>query len=217
MLQHGALPDSEIGSQPSAWIPTTAAEREAVREQVGRILSSAMFRNSKRFPAFIRYTVEHALASAESLKERTIGHDVFGREAGYDTAQDPVVRMTAAEVRKRLAQYYQLPEHATETVITYQSGSYVPEFFAPPSPVVADAPVAPDESQEPGYRRGGLRRAFILVNRWRCRDGADCDGHNTGETHGVARVGRLILGARRARVFASAAVHWRSFFRTLRR
>ena len=31
-----------------------------------------------------------------------IGHEVFGRDPGYDTGQDPVVRMTATEVRKRL-------------------------------------------------------------------------------------------------------------------
>jgi hypothetical protein len=94
---------------PPPWSPTTAADAEAVREQLGRILSSALFRNSKRFPVFLRYTVEHALTSAESLKERTIGHEVFARDPAYDTAQDPVVRMTAAEIRKRLVPYYQQP------------------------------------------------------------------------------------------------------------
>ena len=116
------------------WIPQTTADREAVREQLGRILSSALFRNSKRFPAFLQHTVEHALTSADPLKERTIGHEVFARDPGYDTAQDPVVRMTAAEVRKRLAQYYQQPEHGTELIVAFQPGSYVPEFFQPARP-----------------------------------------------------------------------------------
>jgi hypothetical protein len=85
------------------WIPGSDADREAVREQLGRILQNVLFRNSKRFPVFLRYTVEHALASGEGLKERTIGHEVFGREPGYDTALDPAVRMTAAElVRSRV-------------------------------------------------------------------------------------------------------------------
>ena len=108
-----------------------AADAEAVREQLGRILSSTLIRNSKRFPGFLRFTVEHALSSAEPLKERTIGHEVFARDPAYDTAQDPVVRMTAAEVRKRLVQYYERPEHSGEIVITYQSGSYVPDFYQP--------------------------------------------------------------------------------------
>ena len=112
-------------------MPQTAADREAVREQLGRILSTALFRNSKRFPVFLQHTVEHALTSSEPLKERTIGHEVFARDPGYDTGQDPVVRMTAAEVRKRLAQYYQQPEHQSELIVAFQPGSYVPEFFRP--------------------------------------------------------------------------------------
>ena len=119
---------------PAPWRPQTAVEAEAVREQLGRILSSALFRNSKRFPVFLRYTVEHALNSADSLKERTIGHEVFARDPAYDTAQDPVVRMTAAEVRKRLVQYYERPEHRGELVIAYQAGSYVPDLFQPVTP-----------------------------------------------------------------------------------
>ena len=125
---------------PAPWRPNTVAEVEAVREQLGRILSSALFRNSKRFPVFLRYTVEHALNSAESLKERTIGHEVFARAPAYDTAQDPVVRMTAAEVRKRLVQYYQRPEHRGELVIAYQAGSYVPDLFRPVTPRETDLP-----------------------------------------------------------------------------
>ena len=131
------------------WTPATAADAETVREQLGRILSSALFRNSKRFPAFLRYTLEHALHSVEPLKERTIGHDVFARDPAYDTAQDPVVRMTAAEVRKRLVQYYQRPEHSGEIVIAYQSGSYVPEFFHPPTAVDTGSPPPPAESPHP--------------------------------------------------------------------
>jgi hypothetical protein len=48
------------------------------------------------------YTVEQALlGNAGELKERTIGVEAFGRELTYDVSLDPVVRMTAAEVRKR--------------------------------------------------------------------------------------------------------------------
>lgn len=131
MSHEGPLAEAGPAPQTTAWIPAEERDKEAVREQVGRIVSSALFRNSKRFPAFLRYTVEHALESREGLKERTIGSEVFGRDAGYDTSQDPIVRMTATEVRKRLVQYYQSPEHAGETIVSYQPGSYIPEFFVP--------------------------------------------------------------------------------------
>jgi hypothetical protein len=148
------------------WIPESDADREAVREQLGRILQNVLFRNSRRFPAFLRYTVEHALASAEGLKERTIGHEVFGREPGYDTAQDPAVRMTAAEVRKRLAQYYGSPEHAAELVIAFQPGSYVPEFHVSENATTVSAPPGdPRPTQEGRATRSrlGPRAALFLL------------------------------------------------------
>jgi len=142
MTHHAEPTDWEVRSPKPGWTPSTAADLETVREQVGRILSSSSFRNSKRFPAFLRYTVEHALTSTEPLKERTIGHEVFSRDAAYDTAQDPVVRMTAAEVRKRLTQYYLLPEHRQELLISYLPGSYVPEFSQRSEPAVVDSAAA---------------------------------------------------------------------------
>jgi hypothetical protein len=64
----------------------------------------------------------------ESLKERSLGVEVFGRDPNYDTNQDPVVRSTAGEVRKRLAQYYLEAEHRDEIRISLPPGSYNPEI-----------------------------------------------------------------------------------------
>ena len=157
-----SLPDSTPAA-PAGWVPQTAADREAVREQLGRILSTVLFRNSKRFPAFLQHTVEHALTSSEPLKERTIGHEVFARDPGYDTGQDPVVRMTAAEVRKRLAQYYQQPEHQSELIVAFQPGSYVPEFLRP---VRRQAEVEPEAAEVPPPPAPGWplqRRALVAL------------------------------------------------------
>ena len=104
-------------------------QREAVLEQLGRISSSPLFRHSKHYPAFLRFVVERALEGQDSrLKERAIGIEVFGRDRDYDTNFDPVVRTSACEVRKRLAQYYLDPGHESEIRIEMHSGSYVPEF-----------------------------------------------------------------------------------------
>ena len=109
-----------------------------VREQLNRLLAHPLFTNSKRYPVLLAYTVEQALlGNAGELKERTIGVEAFGREPSYDVSLDPVVRMTAAEVRKRLIQYYyspdHSPDHAGELVIELPVGSYVP-LFREPSP-----------------------------------------------------------------------------------
>ena len=125
----------------SSLLPLT--EQNAIREQLDRILADHLFRNSKRFPDFLRYTVEHALScDTEDIKERTLGIEVFGRDPVYNTSLDPVVRMTAAEVRKRLAQYYQSPGHEHEARIHFPLRSYIPEFRFPTTLPVTAAPAA---------------------------------------------------------------------------
>lgn len=103
-----------------------------IREQLRRILAHPLFTNSKRYPVLLAYTVEQTLeGNAGELKERTIGIEAFGREPDYDVNLDPVVRITAAEVRKRLIQYYYNPDHAGELIIELPVGSYVPSFREP--------------------------------------------------------------------------------------
>jgi hypothetical protein len=108
--------------------------RLAVSAQLEKILHSPQFRSSKRCSAFLRYVVEHADQNhAELLKERSLGVEVFERDPHYDTNQDPVVRSTAGEVRKRLAQYYVESGHTAEVRISLPSGSYVPEIHRAPT------------------------------------------------------------------------------------
>jgi hypothetical protein len=104
-------------------------DETAVQEQLQRLLVSQYFSHSRRFPSFLKFVVEQALlGQADLLKERTIGIEVFGKDVDYDTASDSVVRVTAAEIRKRIAQYYQEPGHENELHISLPSGSYIPQF-----------------------------------------------------------------------------------------
>jgi hypothetical protein len=104
--------------------------RSELLEQLERIVRSKHFRNSKRYPTFLRFVVEQTLAGkTETLKERTLGVDVFARANDYDTNEDPIVRVTAGEIRKRIAQYYQEPGHEEELRIILPLGAYVPHFL----------------------------------------------------------------------------------------
>lgn len=113
------------------WVPASDAEREAAQQQLERILGHPSFKHSKRYPTLLRYVVEHTLSGEGHLKERTLGVEVFGREPGYDTNEDPVVRITAGEIRKRIAQYYHEAGHESELRIDLPPGSYVPQFHFP--------------------------------------------------------------------------------------
>ena len=69
----------------------------------------------------LRYLVENALKGGiERLKERTIGVELFHRDASYDTGQDAIVRVAANDVRKRLATHYQVQ---TRGAMAQMSGS----------------------------------------------------------------------------------------------
>jgi hypothetical protein len=133
--------------------PKGEPHADEVREQLSRLLSSPFFSHSKRFPTFLRFVVEQTLAGkSENIKERTLGIEVFGRDAEYDTASDPIVRVTAAEIRKRVAQYYQDPPHHQELRIALSSGSYIPQFLWPRGahdPVLKEMAVAAAEDAAP--------------------------------------------------------------------
>jgi hypothetical protein len=143
-MSAGSSVTDRVVATPSGgpWIPEKDSDKAAVHAQLERLLANPSFKNSKRYPALLRFVVERVLdGHTDSLKERTLGVEVFHRDPNYDTNQDPVVRTTAVEVRKRLAQYYQDPGHEDEIRIEFPSGSYLPEFWLPVAAV--PAPPAP--------------------------------------------------------------------------
>lgn len=151
---------SANGHSTTQWIPTTAEERKIVLQELEAILSSYHFRGSKRYPALLQYVVEAALDHRlGDLKERTLGVEVFGRDPGYDTNADPVVRVSAGEVRKRIAQYYHVNGQASRVQIELPLGSYAPEFVlhAPG----AGTPIPDPEQLTPSRKVTGTRRSVL--------------------------------------------------------
>src|SRR5580700_6757124 len=122
----------QVDATASNPVEFAETEKAAIEEQIERLLQTPYFSHSRRFPIFLRYVVQHTLAGqADSVKERTLGIEIFGRSADYDTSSDPIVRVTAAEIRKRIAQYYQEPGHDVEIRVSLPAGSYVPQFHWP--------------------------------------------------------------------------------------
>jgi hypothetical protein len=126
------------------------SEKSEIRAQLERLLANPFFSHSKRFPTFLRFVTEQTLAGEEeNIKERTLGIEIFGRDADYDTSSDPIVRVTAAEIRKRVAQYYQDSAHVNELRIALPSGSYIPKFHWPKGandPVLKELDLAATEA-----------------------------------------------------------------------
>jgi hypothetical protein len=117
-------------------------ERKSVLLELDAILNSPIFQPSKRCQQFLSYVVHHRLdGNHEGLKERTIGVGLFRRPAGYSTGDDPVVRVQAGEVRRRLEQYYQSVTIPPAVRIGLHLGSYAPDFlWAQPAPPPQQTP-----------------------------------------------------------------------------
>ena len=118
-----------------SWTPSGEAEKGAVQQQLERLLASPLFHSSKRYAQFLRFVVGRTLeGQGHDLKERVLGIEVFDRAPDYDTNTDPIVRVTAAEIRKRIDHYYQDPKHSQEIRLFLPSGSYAPQFSWPGYP-----------------------------------------------------------------------------------
>jgi hypothetical protein len=122
----GLLGREQVGDDPGA---LGALEKASVLRELEAILSSPFFQTSKRCQQFLSYVVRHQLGgNHERLKERTLGVDLFQRPVGYSTGDDPVVRVQAGEVRRRLEQYYHATSSHSSVRIELHVGSYTPEF-----------------------------------------------------------------------------------------
>ena len=111
--------DSPEGHESSYTVPATV-----IQKTLSAILQSTPFHSSKQSQELLQYIVDQTLAGhLEMLKERIIGANVFNRRPDYDTNDDPIVRARAAEVRKRLALYYQTTREE-EILISVPSGSF---------------------------------------------------------------------------------------------
>ncbi len=136
---------------------------EMIRAQLDLLIRDEVFRSSKRSVAFLKYVVEMTLnGSADQIKERTIGVEVFGRHPSYDTNLDHIVRTAATELRKKLATYYVNEKHRSELRMGLIPGSYIPRFTLPgqarhggvETEIETESPDAPFETHAARIRIG---------------------------------------------------------------
>lgn len=105
----------------------------SLEQHLNGVLEGEAFKGSHRSGKFLKYIVSRAIAGDfDSLKERALGIEVFGRPPGYDTSADAIVRVTASDVRKRLLQHYGHPRMASEYRISLPAGSYIPKISREP-------------------------------------------------------------------------------------
>jgi tetratricopeptide (TPR) repeat protein len=109
---------------------------EPVELQLARICESEAFRTAPRLRDFLIFLVTRRLAGKMSgLKESVVGVEFFGRNPGYDPKKDPIVRVEAHRLRRRLFDYYSKHGLTDEWRIDVAKGTY--------APVIRKASIAP--------------------------------------------------------------------------
>lgn len=122
MAKHVAA-DSNTGTTPRR------PDAGDVKAELDRILGSRYFEQAARSSEFLRFVVEQTLAGhGERLKGYTIAVEVFGRPADFDAQSDPLVRVEAGRLRRRLIEYYAHEGAGNTLRIELSRGSYAPEF-----------------------------------------------------------------------------------------
>jgi len=102
---------------------------ELIRKQLQRVLDSTTFLASKRISQFLTFIVMETLAGrADRIKGYTIGVEVYGRDASFDSVADSLVRVEAGRLRRMLSHYYEHIGKNDPVRIEVPKGTYVPRF-----------------------------------------------------------------------------------------
>lgn len=109
--------------------PSQAPSKAEVRETVRRILASRHFINAPTKQRFLQLICESYLdGRASALNEYMIGCELYDRDESYNPALDPIVRVGAHGLRKRLEAYYKGEGKSDEIILEIPHGSYAPSF-----------------------------------------------------------------------------------------
>jgi hypothetical protein len=100
-----------------------------IEAELKSVLTSRQFARSIRLRQLLHFVVQRTLqGDLTSLKEYTIGVDVFGRKEAFDQRTDAIVRVQANRLRRKLKLYYATEGASHPIRITLPPGGFVPRF-----------------------------------------------------------------------------------------
>jgi predicted ATPase len=127
-------------------VPETERPRlapELVRAHVARVLESEVFSKAPSLRRLLSYVADLTVQGrADTVKEYSLGVEVFDRGDSFDPKADTIVRVQARRLRSKLEAYYAIEGFADGIVIELPRGGYVPKFLPAPLPPERPAPDA---------------------------------------------------------------------------
>ena len=182
---------------------TTAAQPSAaqVKAELARVLASRVFAQAARATEFLRFVVEETLAGrGDRLKGYTIAVEVFGKPPEFDAQTDPLVRVEAGRLRRRLIEYYHGEGRDDAVRIALPKNGYSPTFTAIHPTAVTSASSARRARRKlllRGVVLGGFLAALAALVAWVAWNRAPPPAPATASGPGRARAGPVsALGPR---------------------
>lgn len=100
-----------------------------MRLALHKVLNSPEFSSVVQLRAFLNYVVTKAIDDRlDDIKGYTIAVEALGRDISFNPVTDPIVRVEAARLRRRLVKYYSGSGRNDPIEIEIPKGSYVPVF-----------------------------------------------------------------------------------------
>ena len=135
-MQSGAswegLESPEISASPEPESTPPAPENfHEEREELKRVLSHPEFSRSANLVRFLSYICNKYFdGQTDDIREYSIAVEALGRrESNFDSHIDPIVRVTARSLRKKLRELYKTDWKDHPLQIVLPLGHYVPQFL----------------------------------------------------------------------------------------
>ena len=104
------------------------------KEELERVLNHPSISRSTNLVRFLSFVcTKYFEGEAEEIRERTVAVEALGRkESSFDSHSDPIVRVSARELRKKLGEFYENEGKDHPIQIVLPRGRYIPQFVRRP-------------------------------------------------------------------------------------
>jgi len=119
-------------------VPASSSNFEEEKKELEWLLHSPEISRSSSFVRFLSFVCnKYFEGAARDIREYSIAVEALGRkESSFDSHVDPIVRVTARALRKRLCEIYQRDGQGRSLHVVLPLGHYVPQFVRQPHPSV---------------------------------------------------------------------------------
>jgi beta-glucanase (GH16 family) len=136
------------------------------REELERILNHPEIARSASLVRFLSFICnKYFEGQADDIREYSIAVEALGRkETNFDSHVDPIVRVTARSLRKKLVRLYKTDWQNHPLQIVLPLGHYVPEFVRPNAATLAEATHSDAAPDTAGTESASVRRPAERVH-----------------------------------------------------